>query len=136
MDAKLIGAVWRRAKAACEYCLMPQAFYPTVHFPIDHIVSRQHGGRTEFENLALSCLHCNSHMGPNIAGLDPRTRTLTRLFHPRRHKSIRHFRWEGPRLIGRTAIGRTTVFVLAMNHPDLVAVRQALIDEGRLLENG
>jgi hypothetical protein len=53
------------------------------------------------------------------------------LFHPRRHKWDRHFRWNGPRLVGRTPIGRTTVVVLALNDPDLVAVRMALIEEGR-----
>jgi hypothetical protein len=110
---------------------MPQAHYPTVPFPIDHIIARQHGGESVSSNLALSCLHCNCHKGPNIAGLDPKTRALTRLFHPRRHKWDRHFRWNGPRLVGRTPIGRTTVVVLALNDPDLVAVRMALIEEGR-----
>jgi hypothetical protein len=110
---------------------MPQAFYPTVPFQVDHIVSRQHNGRTESSNLALACLHCNSHKGPNIGGLDPRTHKLIRLFRPRRHKWDRHFRWNGPLLMGRTAIGRVTVVVLAMNDPDLVAVHQTLIDEDR-----
>ncbi len=58
---------------------MPQAFYPTVPFPIDHIIAQQHGGPTVLANLALSCLHDNSHKGPNIAGLDPLTKELTKL---------------------------------------------------------
>jgi hypothetical protein len=131
MDASLTQAVRLRAGNACEYCGMPQDCYPTVVFPIDHIIARQHGGRTALANLALSCLHCNAHKGPNIAGVDPKTRSLTRLFHPRRHKWERHFRWDGPRVVGRTAIGRTTVMVLAMNAPEAVEVRQALIEEGR-----
>jgi hypothetical protein len=131
MEASLIRAVRRRAQEACEYCQMLQVFYPTVPFPIDHIIARQHAGRTALGNLALSCLHCNSHKGPNIAGIDPQTRKLTRLFHPRRHRWQWHFRWAGPIIIGRTPIGRTTVMVLALNDPDLVAVRQALIEEGR-----
>ncbi len=32
--------------------------------------------------------------------------------------------------MGRTPIGRATVAVLEVNHPDAVAVRQALIEEG------
>ena len=52
--------VRHRAGNACEYCRMPQSFYPTVPFPIDHIIARQHGGRTVSSNLALSCLHWNS----------------------------------------------------------------------------
>jgi hypothetical protein len=110
---------------------MPHAFYPTVPFQIDHVIARQHGGDTVFANLALACLHCNSHTGPNIAGIDPKTRRLARLFHPRRHKWDRHFRWDGAVLLGRTNTGRVTVAVLALNDPDLVAVRQALIDERR-----
>ena len=33
--------------------------------------------------------------------------------------------WNGGRVVGRT-----TIVVLAMNHPDAVAVRQSLIEEG------
>jgi hypothetical protein len=133
MDRSLVLAVRRRAKEVCEYCRMPHAFYPTVPFPIDHIIARKHGGQTTLQNLALSCLHCNTHKGPNIAGLDPQTGRLTKLFHPRRHKWERHFRWRGSFLVGRSSIGRVTVRVLELNHPALVAVRQALVDEGRIL---
>jgi hypothetical protein len=131
MNESLIRAVRRRAKGLCEYCHTAADFYPSVPFPIDHIVARQHGGTTVAGNLALSCLHCNSHKGPNIAGLDPRTGKLTRLFHPRRHKWDRHFRWEGVELVGRTAVGRVTIMVLNLNDPDLAEVRRALLDEGR-----
>jgi hypothetical protein len=130
MDESLAEEVRRRASDACEYCRMPQAFYPTVAFPIDHIIARQHGGRTRLGNLALSCLHDNSHKGPNIAGLDPLTGKLTKLFNPRRHKWERHFRWDGPYLVGRTSVGRVTVAVLAMNDPDVVEVRESLMEEG------
>jgi hypothetical protein len=130
MDKLLAERVRRRANYTCEYCRMPQEFYPTVPFPIDHVIAQQHGGPTALGNLALSCLHDNGHKGPNIAGLDPRTKWLTPLFNPRRHKWDRHFRWDGPYLVGRTAIGRTTVAVLAMNEPAVVEVRAALIEEG------
>jgi hypothetical protein len=131
MDERLVEQVWQRAGNACEYCRIHQVFYRTV-FEIDHVIAHQHGGRTILGNLALSCLHCNSHKGPNIAGLDRKTsRTRpVRLFHPRRHKWGYHFRWDGPRLVGRTPIGRTTVGVLAINAPEAVAVRRALVEEG------
>src|SRR5439155_13194349 len=109
---------------------MPQAYYPTGPFPIDHIIARQHGGPTVLSNLANSCLHCNSHKGPNLAGQDSKTKKLSQLFNPRRHKWDRHFRWEGPYLVGKTLVGRVTVAVLAMNDPDLVEVRVRLIAEG------
>jgi HNH endonuclease len=130
MDETLAEQVRQRAHHACEYCHMPQAFYPTVLFPIDHIIAQQHEGPTLLENLALSCLHDNSHKGPNIAGLDPVSKKLTKLFNPRRHKWERHFRWDGPFLVGRTAIGRVPVAVLAMNDPAVIEVREALLEEG------
>src|SRR5262249_26291083 len=123
MDAALAREVRRRAGGVCEYCRMPQANYPTVALPIDHIRARQHGGRTTLANLALSRLHCNSYKGPNIAGIDTLTNKLTKLFNPRRHKWTKHFRWSGPYLMGRTAVGRVTIAVLALNHPDVVEVR-------------
>ncbi len=109
---------------------MPEQFYPTAPFPVDHVVARQHGGRTVLSNLALSCLHDNCHKGPNIAGIDPTTRKLTKLFNRRRHRWERHFRWDGPYLIGRTAVGRTTIVVLGMNDRDVLKVRRSLIEEG------
>jgi hypothetical protein len=52
------------------------------------------------------------------------------LFHPRRHKWGRHFRWDGPVLVGRTDVGRVTVAVLAMNLPHRVRHREQLMAEG------
>jgi len=130
MDESLAQEVRQRADHACEYCRMPQALYPTVPFPIDHVIARQHGGPTVLSNLALSCLHCNSHKGPNIAGLDRQTKKLTKLFNPRRHQWQRHFRWDGPYLVARTAVGRVTIAVLALNAAEVIEVRHALIEEG------
>jgi hypothetical protein len=53
-----------------------------------------------------------------------------RLYHPRRYKWTYHFRFQGSRLIGRTAIGRTTIEVLRMSHPQLVALRELLMAGG------
>jgi hypothetical protein len=108
---------------------MPQAAY-RFRFPIDHIIAQQHGGKTAPGNLALACLRCNAHKGPNIAGIDPQTRVITRLFHPRRDRWDEHFHWRGARLVGSTAIGRATIAVLNINDPSSMAVRQGLIAEG------
>ncbi|HET6248394.1 MAG TPA: HNH endonuclease signature motif containing protein [Tepidisphaeraceae bacterium] len=126
MDKALDSAIRTRAGNLCEYCGMPQAIR-RLRFPIDHIVSRQHGGQTVSENLALCCGRCNLHKSPNIAGIDSETGKLTRLFHPRKDRWPDHFRWEGVRIIGTTAVGRTTVHVLDMNHPDDLEVREELI---------
>ena len=128
MDESLANLVWQRAGHCCEYCRLPQEFSSTS-FEIDHVVAEQHGGKTVGSNLALACFACNHHKGPNLGGIDPKTRKKTWLFDPRRHKWQRHFRWEGAILVGRTPVGRTTVAVLAINLPHRVAQRAALIEE-------
>ncbi len=131
MDEQLQAEVRRRAGNACEYCRLPATAHPGP-FEIEHIIAKQHRGETELRNLAFSCLRCNRFKGPNIAGLariGSRT-VLVPLFHPRRHKWSRHFRWNGPILVGKTAIGRATIEVFAINDPLRVAVREALIQDG------
>jgi hypothetical protein len=103
---------------------------PFAPFQIEHIIARQHGGTDAASNLALACHHCNLHKGPNLTGIDPDTRKIVRLFNPRRHKWSRHFTWDGPRLVGRTAIGRATVVVLAMNDAESIQLREALMEDG------
>ena len=61
--------------------------------------------------------------------MDAVTGKLTPLFNPRRHKWIYHFRYEGGVLVGRTAIERTTVEVLRINLPNMVALREVLIED-------
>jgi hypothetical protein len=55
---------------------------------------------------------------------------IAKLFHPRRHDWSHRFRWDGPVLVGRTAIGRATIAVLQMNDPDALNDRDALLEEG------
>ena len=81
-------------------------------------------------NLALACFSCNNAKGPNIAGIDPVSKAIVRLFHPRLHKWSAHFRWDGPALNGRTPIGRTTIEVLEINLPRRLVLRRMLIEEG------
>lgn len=129
VDAALTSEVRRRANGVCEYCRMPQSAQ-RVHFSIDHILARKHGGATDLGNLALCCLNCNCHKGPNVAGIDPLTGQLTPLFNPRREDWAEHFSWRGAELVGLTAVGRTTVEVLVINDPGYVSLRASLIAEG------
>jgi hypothetical protein len=129
MDRALEELVWGRAGGRCEYCRIPQA-YDRLPFEIDHIIARKHRGPTRASNLCLACFACNNHKGSNIAGVDPDTHKVVALFHPRRHKWERHFRWDGPFLVGRTPIGRVTVAVLEINLEHRLDFRQSLIDEG------
>ena len=129
MDRALERLIRRRANGCCEYCHLPQD-WSRVPFEIDHITPRKHRGRTVQGNLALACFYCNVYKGPNLTGLDPATGKITRLYHPRRHKWIYHFRFDGSTLFGRTAIGRTTIDVLQINHPKLIALRGILMAGG------
>ena len=121
--------VWQRAAGFCEYCRLPQAVY-LLPFQIDHVIARQHGGKTQLNNLALACPRCNRNKGPNIAGVDPVNRKIGPLFHPRRDRWSDHFRWHGPRLIGLTEAGRITIRVLGINQPEALRIRRELIAEG------
>ena len=109
---------------------MPAGSYPPG-FHIDHIIARQHGGATDFGNLALACLHCNRHKGPNVAGVDPLHGRMAPLFNPRQDQWPDHFEWLDTDLVGKTAVGRCTIVVLAINAPDFRAVREWLQKEGR-----
>ena len=129
MNRELVQQVWTRAQARCEYCRIPHPQY-RLPFQIDHIRARQHGGPTTSENLALACFHCNRHKGRNLAGWDPETQQLVRLFHPRTDRWPEHFEGRGAEIAGKTPIGRVTVQVLAMNAEDLLLLRVELRAEG------
>ena len=130
MTGDLARRVRRRARYRCEYCRLPQSDARFRH-QIDHIIAEQHLGGDEPSNLALACIHCNLHKGPNLSGLDPATRELTRLYDPRKDRWREHFAWQGAVLVGLTAVGRTTIQVLAINDRDMVEARETLIAEGR-----
>lgn len=131
MDESIKEHVRDRAVGLCEYCRLPEAHVLTP-FQVEHVVAKQHRGTDTLGNLAYACLRCNLHKGPNLAGIDPKTKKLTRLFNPRRHRWSRHFRWQGAVLLGKSAVGRTTVEVLAMNDPVRISLRQELMDQGLL----
>jgi len=129
VEASLERLVWKRARGSCEYCLIPHSA-DDLPYHIDHIIAQQHGGETVAANLALACYACNLHKGPNLAGRDPQTGNIVRLFHPRRQKWTRHFRWVGPVLVGRTTTGRATIVTLGINRSHRIELREGLIAEG------
>jgi hypothetical protein len=129
MDARLRQTVRDRAGYRCEYCHFPERF-AELPFQTDHIIAEQHGGPTVEDNLALACARCNRYKGPNLSGIDPETGTITRLFNPRTDDWSEHFLWRDENLAARTAIGRATLVVLHMNHPDARTQRAALFREG------
>lgn len=132
MAKGLHDRVRERAKGRCEYCHLPQA-YIRERFQIEHVIAQQHRGGDDPDNLALACVRCNLHKGPNVAGYDPLTNVLVPLYNPRRDVWDEHFAWGGARVDGLTPIGRTTVAILNMNAAQRVALREALLEEGVLL---
>ena len=114
-----------RGANRCEYCHLHQDDSPLAVLHVEHIMPRAHGGTDDLENLALACIDCNLHKGPNLTGIDPVTNQVTELFHPRRHQWENHFEWNGIHLVGKTAIGRTTVRVLHINSDDQLALRSS-----------
>ena len=128
MEATTTARVRARAGNRCEYCRIHQQHY-LITFHVEHIIARQHRGSDADSNLALACHFCNRHKGPNVAGLDPATGVLTRLFNPRTDVWSHHFRIERGRIIGLTPVGRTSVEVLQMNRLDRVRLRGELEPE-------
>lgn len=126
IPAALRREVYHRANGQCEYCYIPENYVLLGH-QIDHIIARKHGGQTEADNLALSCVLCNQHKGSDLASIDPETSQLVRLYHPRQDRWEEHFRLNGSQLEPLTPIGRVTVRLLQLNRADRIKERQLLI---------
>jgi hypothetical protein len=122
--------VRERAGRRCEYCRLPDSLPPLESFHLEHIVARQHGGETTLDNLAWACHRCNRHKGPNLTGIDPITKEIVSLFHPRRLIWSGHFILRGIELIGLTPPGRATVVLLQMNAARRLERRGELIRLG------
>jgi HNH endonuclease len=131
IPAALRRLVRERSGDRCEYCLIPESATFAPHW-IDHIVAEKHGGRTEADNLANSCVLCNQHKGSDLSSIDPESGETVVLFHPRRDRWTDHFQLLRGRIEPRTAIGRVTVRLLQLNHPDRVSEREQLAAAGLL----
>ena len=129
LDAAAALQVRDHAGHRCDYCRLPQSG-SRLRFPLDHIVPRQHGGVDAEGNRARCCPACNRHQGPNLASITRDTGELVPLFHPRRDRWEEHFAWNGPMLVGLTPIGEATIRILAINDPDHLERRRALMLEG------
>lgn len=117
--------VRERARDRCEYCYLHQDDSPLAVLHIEHVIPKKHGGTDDTDNLALACIDCNLHKGPNLTGIDPETDEITELFHPRRHEWEDHFEWKDIFIVGLTPIGRTTVRVFNMNSEERLSCRSS-----------
>ncbi len=61
--------VFERDQYRCQYC---GEVFPESRLNLDHVIPRDRGGRTSWENLVTSCISCNSRKAnrlPHQAGL-------------------------------------------------------------------
>ena len=129
MDAATREFVRRRAAGRCEYRLLRQEHCDLTHH-VEHIVAKQHGGTGDASNLALACHRCNLRKGPNLTAIDPVTREVVPLFHPRNSDWAEHFIMESERIIGITAVGGSTVQLLLMNDARRLELRTQIVNSG------
>jgi hypothetical protein len=102
---------------------MPDGLTLHRHEP-DHILPRQHGGKTTFANLALACLRCNRHKGPNVGSFDPETGELVPLFNPREQSWEEHFALDREWIRPLSPEARVTSKILQLNHEDRLEERR------------
>jgi 5-methylcytosine-specific restriction endonuclease McrA len=110
---RLRERVARTAGHCCGYCRTPQSI-AGFRLSIEHIIPEARGGKTVEENLWLACHGCSEFKGARVQGRDPATGKRTRLWNPRRHKWLAHFRWSEDRteIIGLKPCGRARVAIL------------------------
>jgi HNH endonuclease len=117
--------VAERADYLCEYCLVHEEDRG-FGCQVDHIISEKHGGATEGNNLAYACAPCNRAKGSNIGSIVEGTTSLIRLYNPRTDKWHKHFKLDGPRIVGVTEIGEVTIKILRLNDDERVLEREIL----------
>jgi hypothetical protein len=67
-----------------------------------------------------------------LTTLDPETRQLVRLFHPRQDDWEAHFAFRRAELLGLTEMGLATVRLLQINSPDRLSMRAELLELGEM----
>lgn len=118
-----------RAGGRCEYCRKPDRV-STYGYHADDIIPVKHGGNSGLDNLAWACFECNINKSENIASYDRVSGQLTPLFHPRKDAWENHFEFNAETLHGINAVGRITIHILDINHPDQLETRRILMQIG------
>jgi 5-methylcytosine-specific restriction endonuclease McrA len=91
--------VFERDKNTCQYC---GAGFERADLNLDHVIPRDRGGQTTWENIVCSCIPCNTKKGnrlPHEAGMQlirrpkrPKWRPFVNIsFSRHQHDSWRHF---------------------------------------------
>jgi len=91
--------IFERDKNTCQYC---GGVFDRKDLNLDHVIPRDRGGPTTWENIVCSCIECNTHKAnrtPSEAGLNlirkpkrPKWRPFVQItFSLNQHDSWRHF---------------------------------------------
>ncbi len=91
--------IFERDKNTCQYC---GKIFERKDLNLDHVIPRDRGGLTNWENIVCSCIPCNTRKGnrlPHEAGMHlirkparPKWRPFVHLtFHGQQHDSWKHF---------------------------------------------
>jgi CRISPR/Cas system Type II protein with McrA/HNH and RuvC-like nuclease domain len=123
--AELRSWVYARDQGRCAYCQTPEELTVTT-FEVDHIVPTSARGKSEQDNLCLTCPACNRYKGARQIAPDPETGENVPLYHPRRQQWSEHFAWRTGSLEveGLTATGRATAAALRMNRQQALRLRR------------
>ena len=130
VSAEVRSSVAERAGNVCEYCLIAaeDSYY---RHQVEHIISLKHGGSSEVENLALSCVFCNRNKGSDIGSVVANSTDFVRFYNPRTDIWSEHFRLSDVVIEPLTKIGEATVRILQINHEDKMLERVILGRFGR-----
>ncbi len=94
--------VFERDKYRCQYC---GGIFPESKLNLDHVIPRDRGGRTSWENLVTSCIECNSRKAnrlPHQAGLNLRRQPVR----PKHRPFLSVLHRGGPREVWKPFIGK------------------------------
>lgn len=91
--------LFERDKNTCQYC---RKHFDRKDLNLDHVIPRDKGGQTSWENIVCSCIPCNTRKGnrlPHEAGMKlmrkperPKWRPFVHItFDTQLHESWRHF---------------------------------------------
>ncbi len=67
------GNVFARDKFTCQYCAK---IFPETKLNLDHVIPKDKGGKTSWENIVTSCVKCNTRKSnklPREANMHPAT---------------------------------------------------------------
>lgn len=74
--------VFLRDKFTCQYCVK---IFPATKLNLDHVIPRDKGGRTSWENIVASCVKCNTRKSnklPQEANMHPYSKPFAPRWRP------------------------------------------------------